>query len=50
MGLVEATEQTRSGEPLLSLRLLSCLLPELRSELEHGAAGHAGKSVRTSRK
>jgi len=29
MGVVEATEQARSSEPLLSLLLLSGLVPEL---------------------
>ena len=33
MDLIEATEQTRSSEPLLSLWLLSSVVPELRSEL-----------------
>ena len=34
MTLVEASEQTSGGQPLLSLRLLSSLLPKLGSELE----------------
>lgn len=33
----------RSGEPLLSLWLLSSVLPELRSELQDVAAGRAGQ-------
>lgn len=35
MSLIEAPQQTCSGEPLLSLWLLSSLLPELGSEFEH---------------
>src|SRR5688572_27883669 len=36
MHVVEAPEQTSSGEPMLSLWLLSTLLPALGSELEDG--------------
>jgi hypothetical protein len=43
MGVVEATEQTRSGKPLLSLLVLSGLVPELRSELEDGIAWPGGQ-------
>jgi hypothetical protein len=43
MRVVEAAEQTRCSEPLLSLWLLSSLVPELRSELKNIAAGPAGQ-------
>jgi hypothetical protein len=33
MEIVESAEQTCSAEPLLSLQLLSSLVPELRGEL-----------------
>ena len=36
MSLIEASEQTSGGEPLLSLRLLAGLLPEFGGELECG--------------
>ena len=39
MDLIEATQQTCSGEPLLSLWLLSGVVPELRRELQDVAAG-----------
>jgi hypothetical protein len=32
VGIVEPCERTRSTEPLLSVRVLSSLIPELRSE------------------
>src|SRR6476659_9563048 len=39
VGVIEPTEQAESGESLLSLWLLSGVVPELRGELEHGVAG-----------
>jgi hypothetical protein len=36
--ILEATEQTRSSEPLLSLWLLSGVVPELRRELQNVSA------------
>ncbi|HTU57285.1 MAG TPA: hypothetical protein VMF89_02610 [Polyangiales bacterium] len=41
MDLIEATQQTCSGEPLLSLWLLSGVVPELRGELQDVAVGPA---------
>ena len=41
--LIEATAQTRSSEPLLSLWLPSSVVPGLRSELQHVAAGPGGQ-------
>jgi hypothetical protein len=41
--IIEATEQTRSSEPLLSLWLLSRVVPELRRELEDVVSGPTGQ-------
>jgi hypothetical protein len=43
MDLIEPTEQTRSGEALVRLWLLSGVVPELRSELQDVAGGSLGK-------
>jgi hypothetical protein len=43
MDLVETAEQTCSSQPLLSLWLLSGVVPELGSELQDVALGPAGQ-------
>jgi len=43
MDLIEAPEQTSRSEPLLSLWLLSCVVPELRGELQDVATGPGGQ-------
>jgi hypothetical protein len=47
--LIEPTQQLSAGEPLLSVWLLSSVVRQLGRELHDVMAGHAGKSVRTSR-
>jgi hypothetical protein len=43
MARIETTEQTSSSHPLLSLRLLSSVVPELGRELQDVALGPAGQ-------
>jgi hypothetical protein len=43
MDFLEATEQTRSGQPLLSLWLLLSVVPEFRGELQDVALGPGGQ-------
>jgi hypothetical protein len=42
MDLIEATEPTRSGSPLLSLWSLPSMAPELRRELQEVALATPG--------
>src|ERR1041384_1408785 len=43
MRVVEAAEQAQGSKSLLSVRLLSSLVPEFGSQLEHGTVGPAGE-------